>query len=426
MNFIKDTSSTGQEEAQLTIAVLGVNHNTAPINIREALAFTPSESSDFLRKCRSVGLIRGGVLLSTCNRMCMFVESTLPAGELYEHLSRFVLEYKRLPNTHRVHFAFDTGDEAIHHLFYLASGYLSMVRGETQILGQIKEAVQVARSSGNSTNTLLRLFDKAYEAAKKIRSTQQVFAVNRSAGAAAVELLVEHQGVDALRSRKHLILGAGQMAVTLVESLKSHAVNDVRLYNRTEERAIRFAEAYGIAEAYSEDELEEAINGVHYIWVATSASSPIIDRSTLVETTGELFIFDLGLPRNVAEDVGTVKGVKLYCIDDLQDETKAVSYVIPDEVHTIVTEMTDEYYSWLKSRQIKDVFAIIKEDMEGHFENELNKCEGLDAHERELIEEYNKQLMKAYSTSIISRLRRVVEETHDPIYADAIKKILMI
>ena len=418
-NFIDHTP---QPSEQLTIAVLGVHHHTAPINIREALAFAPSEATDFLKRCRNVGLIRGGVLLSTCNRMSIFMESDLPPHELYDHLSRFVLEYKRLPNTHRKHFFIASGEEAIHHLFYLSSGYLSMVRGETQILGQIKEAVQVARTSGNTTNTLLRLFDKANEAAKKIRSSQQVFAVNRSAGSAAVELLAKQY--DDLSERKHLILGAGQMAATLIQALRAQGAANVRLYNRTPDRAEKFAEAWNITDIYSEDELNEAMTGVEYIWVATSASSPIITRSTLNETIGNLSIFDLGLPRNVSEDVGTVKGVKLYCIDDLNEDNDVVSDVIPSEVKAVVAEITDEYIAWLKSQQIRDVFSIIREDAENLFENELRKVCDLDVPTMQALETYNKQLIKAYSSTMIARLRKVVEDTKDPIYADALKKIL--
>lgn len=421
-NINIDNSS--QSIDHLTLAVLGVHHDTAPINIREAMAFAPSEATDFLKRCRNAGLIRGGVLLSTCNRMSIFVESSLPAHELNDHLGRFILEYKRLPNTHRKHFAFLSGEDAIHHLFYLASGYLSMVRGETQILGQIKEAVQIARSSGNSTNNILRLFDKANEVAKKVRSTQQVFAVNRSAGSAAIDLIVRKHGEERLRQSKHLILGAGQMAVTLIQSLKGLEVSNVRLYNRTAERAENFAEAYNIREVYCEDELEEAMTGVQYIWVATSASSPIITRSTLVETLGELSIFDLGLPRNVSEDVGTVKGVELYCIDDLNENDQAVSDAIPSEVKLMIEEMTSEYISWLKSQEIKDVFSIIKDEAEAIFENELKKVNGLDEKTMEALSSYNHQLLKAYTSTMIARLRRVVEETKDPMYADALKKIL--
>lgn len=424
MNSNINIDNTSEQSEQLTIATLTVNHTTAPIKIREALAFEPSEATDFLKRTRGIGLIKGGVLLSTCNRMSLFVESSLPPNELKEHLGRYVLEYKRLPNTHNKYFEFTSYDEAIHHIFYLASGYLSMVRGETQILGQIKEAVQIARTSGNSTNSLLRLFDKAYEVAKKVRSSQQIFAVNKSAGSAAVTLMAEKHGIETLQNRKHLILGAGQMAVTLIQSLRAIKVNEVRLYNRTADRAEKFAEAYGITDIYSEDELSEAMSGIDYIWVATSASSPIITRTTLVETIKDLSIFDLGLPRNVSEDVGTVKGVQLYCIDDLDDKDNPVSNVIPEEVVTLVNEMTEEYLTWLKTQQIRDVYSIIKDDIESFLDHELNKMSGLDETTMSALKSYNQQLLKAYSSTMIGRLRQVVNETKDTMYADAIKKIL--
>ena len=416
---------TQHETPQATLAILGINHNTAPIKIRESLAFTPSESVDFLRQCRMNRLIRGGVLLSTCNRMAVIVESDLQEQELYNHLSRFVLEYKRMAITHRRHFEYHTGEEAIKKLFLLGSGYLSMVRGETQILGQIKEAVQVARTSGNTTNVLLRLFDKSYEVAKKIRSSQQVFAVNRSAGASAVELLWQKQGEQAMLQGRHLILGAGQMAVTLVQALQKHGIRDIALYNRTEERAIRFGEQHSIEEVYCGEELDEALSGVTHLWVATSAANPIITRQTLHQTIGHLSIFDLGLPRNVAEEVGSVEGVQLFCIDDLNElSDKTVESNIPEEVLSLVQETTEDFLSWCRQQQIKDVYSLIGESVSAIFQNELQKANPETAEEKALLTAYTEQLTKAYTSQLIGRLRKLVEETQDPIYADLLKQLL--
>lgn len=420
-------SSTNQKEsAQSTIAILGINHNTAPIRIRESLAFTPSEAVDFLRQCRTSRLIRGGVLLSTCNRMAVIVESDLEEAELYNHLSRFVLEYKRMAITHRRHFEYHSGELAIQKLFLLGSGYLSMVRGETQILGQIKEAVQVARTSGNTTNVLLRLFDKAYEVAKKIRSSQQVFAVNRSAGAAAVDMLWRKEGEKKMLEGRHLILGAGQMAVTLVQALQGHSIHKLRLYNRTEERATRFGEQHGIEEIYCDEELNEALSGVTHLWVATSAAKPIITRCTLQNTMGSLSIFDLGLPRNVAEDVGSIAEVSLYCIDDLNEDSEesAIETTIPEEVLSLVRESTEDFLNWCQQQQIKDVYSLIQESVSGFFQNELQKSTPETPEMAKLLESYTEQISKAYASQLIGRLRKTIEETKDPAYADLLKALL--
>lgn len=412
-------------ERHPNIAVLGVNHQTAPIQIRETLAFEPGEATEFLRQCKALGLIKGGVLLSTCNRMEVFVESEMNGEELWQNLSRYILEYKRLPVTQRKYFDFKEGRPAIETLFLLSSGYLSMVRGETQISGQIREAVQIARTSGNTTNVLLRLFDKSNEVAKKIRSNQQVFAVNRSAGAAAVEQILEIDGENMICEHSHLILGAGQMAVTLVQALKSVGAKKITLYNRTEERANRFAETHGISSVFHSNQLSEAISGISYIWVATSVSTPIITTETLTPYSQDLVIYDLGLPRNVEARVGELEQVRLYCIDDLDDKSGAVETEIPKESMDYINTGIEEFVSWCHSLQIRDVFSIIRDDAEELFANELKKAtQGVDQNIAEALEQYNQQLTKVYSSTMIARLRKVVDETKDPIYADVIKRLL--
>lgn len=411
--------------AQPQLAILGVDYQSAPIQIREVLSFTASEASAFLTQARQHKIIESGVLLSTCNRMQLFVESYLGASELKQHLTRFVLEYKGMPITYRKYFIFSHEEKAIPELLLLASGYLSMVRGETQILGQIKEAVQVARSSGNCSKVLLRLFDKALEVSKKIRSTQEVWAVNRSAGQAAVEYLVNLKGREALRNGKHLIIGAGQMAATVVQALQQLGCQHIALYNRTAERGERFASKYGMQLLYSGEELSTSISCAEYLWVATSASSAILDKTLLSELSSPTqTIFDLGLPRNVAPNVAELPHVALFCIDHL-DTHLAVENEIPEEVLGIINIGVEEFVQWREGLKMRDVFSVIRNETEELAQNELQKIGNgvVDAHILHLLERYSLQVANAYSSTLIARLRRLSDETNDPIYAEVVRQL---
>lgn len=404
-----------------TIAVLGVNHTTAPIGVREALAFGPGDSVDFLKKAKSSSLICGGVLLSTCNRMEVLVESTLPPTELEMQLTRYLLEYKKLAQTQKKYLFFVHSEEAYGHLFRLVAGYESMVRGETQIVGQVKEALHIARTSGNVTKTLLRLYEKALEVAKHIRSTHHVGAVSRSAGASAVELLLHRDGTEALQASEHLIIGAGIMGHTLVEALKRAGVSRLTLYNRTEGRAADFAIKYGIATYYSGEELYRGIESARYIWVATSAASPIITPETLESVEG-VTLFDLGLPRNVDATVGDREGIRLFCIDDLSEET--VQDTIPEEAEAYLNEGVAEFRTWREGFGNRDVYSIIRSETEELLMRELQKVQStVDEETARALTDYSRQLTNRVSSDLIARVRKLSEATNDPVYADVIREL---
>lgn len=405
------------------LSLIGIDHKTAPIDIREAFSFAPAEVVGFLREAKALKIITGGVLISTCNRMEIYVDSELDTKELEHHLIRYVIEYKKMPNTHRKYFYHLPEKAAINHLFALVSGYRSMVQGETQIVGQVKEALFLARSGSVTTNILLRLFDKSLEVAKVIRSSHPVKAVNASAGAAAVEFMRRKHG-DRLKMGRTLIIGAGQMAVTVIQSLKGIGVTDIALYNRTADRAIRCGEANKVSQIFYGDTLPSALRGTRWIWVATSASTPILYKSSLTESDVPIDIFDMALPRNVSEDVVNLDGVSLYCIDDLDTLYSETNTVMPPSVKDTIEKAITEYEQWREGLTIRDVYALIREDVDDILAQEIaNVDPEIDCEATELIHKHCAHLAHSYSTAIIARLRRLTEETKDPMYAEVIRKI---
>ncbi len=424
MHDLEQSTPAHPESTPLVIATLGVDHTTAPIGVREALAFSPADAVDFLKKSKQDGLATGGVVLSTCNRMEVTVESPLSATELRQALSRYLLEYRRLPQTYQKYLIYYDGEQAYEHLFRLVAGYESMVRGETQIVGQVKEALHLARTGGYVTKTLLRLYEKSLEVAKSIRSTEQVCAIDRSAGASAVDLLIERDGAETLRGATHLVVGAGLMAATLVESLKRIGAKYLTLYNRTKCRAQEFADKYGLKTYYADGDLETALTTAGYIWVATGASSPIILPGTL-PASPSLTVFDLGLPRNVDPAVSVVDGVRLFCIDDLDRDTLVER--MSDEAWNYMRQGIDEFRAWQEGLGIRDVYSIIRSETEGLLMRELQKAERhVDEATAKALTSYSHQISQRVSSDMISRLRKLSETTHDPIYATVLRELYTI
>lgn len=405
---------------------IGVSHESAPIHIRESLAFKPSEIGEFLRTAKRSGLIVGGVLLSTCNRMELTVEYSADYSFDYctKHLLRFLLEYKKLPYTQKKYFFSREETTALPTLFLLLSGFSSMVRGETQIVSQVKEALTISRTSGFCTTTLLKLFEKALEVGKKIRSTQKVSYVNSSAGAAAVSFLSTLDPKESFINAPHLILGAGEMATTLVKALKKQAVKTIHLYNRTEERTIRFAQKHGLKVYYSKDQLAEAISKAKYIWVATSASAPIVTPELLGTTINdrERTFFDLAVPRNIAPEIVSCPQNRVYCIDDLRGETSSAKP--SKEIQSLLETATKEFQSWRQTLSSRGLYTIIREDIEATFAKELSKlAPSLDTPTRAILEKYTQQLTERVSAQMIGRLRKMSEQTNDSIYEDIIRDL---
>lgn len=412
------------------IAVVGINYNTATIEVREGFSFTPSEIIDFLKFVRSQDSITGGIVLSTCNRMEVIFETSKSIEDAVQEVTKNLIKYKKQSPASSKYFFHLAGDRAILHVFSMASGLKSMVRGETQILGQLKEAVTLSRSADLLTPILMRMFDKTYEVAKKVRSSFSLSHAQTSAGAAAVNLLWNKYG-EQLKQGESLVLGAGQMADTVVRSLIKYGISNIKTFNRTQDRAIRFANKFNIENYFYGDTLNEAINNSKWIWVATGASSPIINRAVLENSIlpDHLIIFDIAVPRNVDVDVLHLGQVRLFGIDDLREgEPDEVDKRFPssEKVKGLFDEALEEFKLWKEGLALRDVYSAIHEEINLHLTKEIGYIADLDDQDmQKLITKHCSHLATSISTSLISKLRKVSESTRDPIYADIFRKVLM-
>ncbi len=406
------------------IGTIGINHNTAAVEVRERYALTEAEAQDLVARWKERGEVLGAIVLSTCNRIEIYYETSqqhFRPHALIKSLSRF----KQIEQVEDSIFICKQGEEAIKHLFRLASGLESMVMGETQILGQLKDAFRRTTENKHSTSVLSRMFHKAFETAKLVRNNFLVAATPISSGAAAVDFMDKRVPN---REVSTLIVGAGQMSETIIDSLHRLRYSNVKIYNRTRERAERFADSHGHIPFYTENQLTEALHQADLIFVATSSLMPIVTKKELDGRQREkgCYLFDMAVPRNIAEDVCEHKQVQLYTIDDLRYAPDGALLEEPDyaAMDRSIKEMVDQFMQWINASAIREVIQIIQRASDGLLEKELSKLPSqMDDAERDIIVQYDQHLRVTFSTALVAATRKITEDGKNLKYSEAIGKL---
>lgn len=393
------------------IGLIGISHHTASQDERGQFALTETEAIHLVGDWIALGYLRGAIVLSTCNRVEIYCELTKNCTKAINSLLDSWLTNLELRDKMRSRVSVALGEEVYHHLFRLTSGMESMVIGETQILGQVKDAFRLAVGEGQSSPTLSRLFHKAFEIAKRIRSQYLVSVVPLSAASRAVDLI--YDSLPNAAQMSVLILGAGQMAEATLEHLGRKSISGtISIYNRTRERAEKLANRIPRLCIYSGDELPEALGSAEIVFVTTSASSPIIQIEHLRERTHKIVLFDLAVPRNVSPEVATLTGVTLYSIDDLSGQAiNQPQQELLTAANEIVSQGVQEFCNWLDASEVRQVIGLIQQTMDRLLASETNLLPNeLSDEHRRLIALHMEHLRTTYTTALASSLRELQEE----------------
>ena len=405
------------------IGLISINHKTASLSRRELFALTSEEATALVRLWKEEEGVAGAIVLSTCNRLEIYYDSSEKiTRELESRLLESLYRFKQV--RHRGDesiFVTARHDEAVLHLFRLASGLESMVLGETQILGQIKEAYRQATAAGQTTSVLSRLCHRTFETAKRVRSEYLLSATPISAGAAAVDLLYEH--LPDFLDRRVLILGAGQMAEVITDRLRELEHPAFALYNRTKSRAESFATKHGITSVYSEDQLPEALASHDITFVATSSLSPIVTQEVLPHEPRAQVFFDLAVPRNVDPALEEYHHLHLYTIDDLR--RKGGQLLHPQDqgaLSSYLESMVSDFIQWCEAAEVREVIGLIQQVSQQILHKELSHLPStLDEETKALIGQWDEHLRITYTTAIVSALRELSEESSTSKYSEALR-----
>ena len=383
----------------MALILVGVNHTTAPIEVREKLAFRPWEALHLLARLKAQRLIREGVVLSTCNRTEIYaVEEN--DGAL-ERISGLLSD--RLQNDADGFVYVKRDREATSHLFEVAAGLDSMILGEAQIQGQVKDAWEQCRAE--SGPILNRMFQSALLAASRAREETGIGRGAASVSSSAVQLAKKIFG--GLGGRRAMILGAGDVAELALECLLAEGVRVAIVANRTHERAQALAERHG-ATAMHYDQCWESLRDVDVLICSTASPHPVVtvDRvRSATDARGDrpLCILDIALPRDVDAAVGDLENVFLYDLDDLRAAAAANLERREENVpaaRDIIAAEVRKYWDWVAGLTAVPVVREFREEMERLRSTELaaalRRLGPLTAEQAASIEHFSRSLMNKF------------------------------
>jgi glutamyl-tRNA reductase len=394
----------------MRIILVGMNHKTAPVEIRERLQIADGDGGPALAELLAISEVREALVLSTCNRVEVLARVTdgdAAAARLkefiYRHGNLDAVELERCLYVHR-------DREAVRHLFRVASSLDSLIMGEPQILGQMKEAYRWAVDCRATGVLLNRLIHHSFQTAKRVRSETGIAGNAVSVSFAAVELAKKIFG--GLGGKTILLLGAGEMAELVARHLQRQGVERILVANRTYSRAEEMAAAFG-GTAVTFDRLSEVLPETDIVIASTGAPGYVITAEMVAAALRRrrnrlLFLIDIAVPRDIDPAAGEIENVYLYNIDHLQDvvdtnrETRRLEAA---KAEGIVAQEVDAFEAWFNALAVVPTIVAMREKMEEILRGELERS----AHWLGGLPEEDQSRIEGLAVSIVNKI------LHDPI-----------
>jgi glutamyl-tRNA reductase len=413
--------------------LLGVSHRTAPVDLRERLDFSSRSIGDAVEALAARPSATESVVVSTCNRSEIYVASDDPARARAE-LIAFLSDYHGVaPETFLPHLFVKEDAAAAGHLFRVAAGLDSLVVGEPQILGQVKEAFQIAAERRCTGPLLSKLFNWSFGVGKRVRSETALGEGAVSVSFAAVSLARKIFG--RLDGRHVLVVGAGDISTLTAQHLRSQGVGDITITSRTMAHAETLATAVG-GKAIPWEQMAQALAQADIVITATGSQRPIITRQHLESATGgrrrssPLFIFDIAVPRDVAADVAEIEQVFLYNVDDLHsivDENLSRRATEVSRAEQIVAEELGRFAAWQRSRGAVPTVVALRQKFEAIRQSELrrldHKLASLPPEARARVDEITRLLVEKLLLEPTEQLKALPDEETQVAYTEAIGRL---
>ncbi len=357
----------------MQVFALGINHHTAPLDIREQVAFDPAHLTQALHDLLRERPVREAAILSTCNRTELYCATAEPAAAIDWLAKYHALSARRIdPYLYQY-----PQKDAVRHMFRVASGLDSMVLGEPQILGQMKQAARVAEEAGTLGTLLNKLFQRTFSVAKEVRSTTAIGANIVSMAAAAVHL--SERIFERLADQSVLFIGAGEMIELCAAHFAGSKPKRLTIANRTPERAQPIAERFG-GDVLRLDEVGERLADYDIVVSCTASSLPIlglgmVERALKARRHRPMVMVDLAMPRDIEPEVSQLGDVFLYTLDDLGQivesgqESRQAAIV---EAEEIITHRVDDFLHWMASREAVPTIRALRDTAERARRHELD------------------------------------------------------
>ncbi|PMH41800.1 glutamyl-tRNA reductase [Vibrio sp. 10N.286.49.B3] len=381
----------------MSLLAIGINHNTAPVRLREKVAFSPDKLSAALGQLNASTNVNGSVILSTCNRTEIYCDvNSIEQDGIIKWLSDF---HQVDPSELKPSLYVYKQEAAVKHLMRVACGLDSLVLGEPQILGQVKQAYLESRECGSVDATMEKLFQKTFSVAKRVRTETEIGSSAVSVAYAACTLA--KQIFESLTQSTVLLVGAGETIELVAKHLSSNGCTKMIVANRTRERALGLAQEFG-AEVISLSEIPQHLQRADIVISSTASPLPIIGKGMVesalkIRKHQPILFVDIAVPRDIESQVGDLNDAYLYSVDDLQSivngniEQRKVEAI---QAETIVSDETHTFMSWIRSLQAVDSIRQYRHESNQVREDLLAKSlqalvSGVDP-ERVLVELSNK------------------------------------
>lgn len=420
--------------AEEKIIIVGLNHDTAPVNVRERVAFDRSTLGESLRRLCALPSVQEGVILSTCNRVEVVAAASDPNGA-FEEIRVFLAEQEGAENHGRVedHLYRYSGDEAVRHLFRVAASLDSMVVGEPQILGQLKDYYSVAQEAGTVGKVLHRLFHRSFSVAKRVRSETGIGSGSVSMGSIAVGLA--RRIFDHLEDKTVMLIGVGKIGSLAARYLLRSGVSSLMITNRTFERAKELADQFR-GNAIRFEDYPRYLKLADLVIGCAGTAEFLLRPETVMEALKErrqraMFLIDLGDRRNFDPRINGIDNAYLYNIDDLRGMAQENLRERSSEAHKaegIVNEEVAGFARWLDSLDQVPVIVALKQRLEEIRQRELEKSlsaslKGLSEKEKQALDDMTSAMINKILHAPISHVKRQAENEEEVAYVEALKKL---
>lgn len=414
------------------IVIVGLSHKTAPVEIREKLAFAPTAMERPLRKLLELPPIAEGLIVSTCNRVELCAASKEPEAAMAA-MRRFLADYHEISLDEISDHLYDyQGEDAIRHLFRVASSLDSMVLGEPQILGQIKTAYGYASEYKTAGLILNRFLHKAFSVAKRVRTETAIASNAVSVSFAAVELA--RKIFDQLDNKAVMIIGAGEMCELAARHFVTNGVSKVLVTNRTFERAEKLAAEFQ-GKAVPFEYFVEHLAETDIVLTSTGAPNFILGQRQMEEVLKRrknrpMFLIDIAVPRDIDPKVNDLDNAYLYDVDDLQGVVQANLKERKKEAskaEAIVDQEIGQFHQWLANLEVKPTIIALRRKLEEIRQQEVEKTFGnlkdLSDKERKSIEAMANAIINKILHQPTAILKQSQNDTSGEDYVDAIRTL---
>ncbi|WP_419742161.1 glutamyl-tRNA reductase [Paraclostridium dentum] len=408
----------------MDFAVVGVNHNNTPINIRETVSFTDTQKIEGINFLLDNG-IEEAIILSTCNRSEVYIYSNNISDKV-EVVKNFYQDYFDVESIEE--FLFNkTGEEAIKHVFNVSAGLDSLVLGEDQILGQVKDAHDFARQLGSSKKVFNKLFREAITVSKDIKTTTKISHQPLSISYIGIKCLKEKVG--SLENKNALVIGLGKMSKLAMKHLEEEQLNNIYVTNRSYEKLKNIQDEYKNLIPIKYEDRYEVMDKVDIVISATASPHTVLKKAEMPKTSNKLIMMDIALPRDIDKNLNEFENIEVYDIDDLKkiseaNDKKRRELACIGEL--IIDEKIEEFNEWLETikidptiQSLNDKCSDIREDTLDYIYRKLD----LNCREKKIIDKMLTSALKRLVREPIINLKQIKDSGKQEEYIKIVEEL---